>query len=105
MEFFDKLPEWLKWTGGVLGSLAAAGLYLRQYLSKAKVDRTANEVNAQTIERLFAQWVAERERADKLMREREAMARKIGELTGKVDALRMQVESLTMLVQTLKGQA
>ncbi len=103
MEFFDNLPEWAKWVGSILGGIAAAGLYLRQYLSKAKVDRTVNEVNAQTIERLFAQWVAERERADKLMREREAMARKIGELTGKVDALRMQIESLTIACANVEG--
>jgi hypothetical protein len=104
-EFIKNFPTVMKYIGSGAGYLAAGVLFLRQWLSQAKVDRTANDSNAATINRLQAQVIVERDRADSLMREREAMVRELGELKGKVEVLSEQVETLTNLVKQLKGAA
>lgn len=100
----ENFPTLMKYAGAGLGYVAAAALFLRQWLSQAKVDRTANDANAATILRLQAQLVTERDRADRLMIEREAMVKEIGELRGKVEVLSEQVETLTALVRDIRGK-
>lgn len=102
--FVENLPAVMKYTGAGLGYLVAGVLAMRAWLSQAKVDRTANDSNAATILRLQAQVVTERDRADRLMIEREAMVREIGELRGKVETLSEQVETLTALVRDIRVQ-
>ncbi len=102
-QVLSNIPSWMKYVASAAGGVGAAMLFLRQWLSQAKVDRTANDANAATIIRLQAQVVVERDRADSLMREREAMVRELGELKGKVEILSDQVETLTDLVKQLKG--
>lgn len=103
MKDLSGIPDWLKWLGGVAGTVGAAALYLRQFLSKAKLERTADEADVHTILRLQAQLVVERDRADALMRDRESMVKEIGELKGEVRALRDQVAALLALVEDLRG--
>lgn len=98
------VPAWAKYLGTAVGSIAASALLLRQWLSGANVDRAANDANVQTIVRLQAQVVTERDRADRLMVEREAMVREIGELRGKVEVLSEQVETLTAMVRDMQGK-
>lgn len=98
-EFLGNVPAWLKYLGTAVGSAGIAGLSLRQWLSQASVDRAANDANVATINRLQAQVITERDRADALMRDREALVREVGELRGEVTALREQVETLTTLVK------
>jgi predicted nuclease with TOPRIM domain len=93
------IPAWAKYVGGSTGFVAAGVLWLRQWLSSAKVDRTIDTEAVQTIQRLQAQVESERKRADDLMHEREAMATEIGSLRGEVAALRNQVEMLVKLIQ------
>ncbi|HHA2674740.1 TPA: hypothetical protein ACOECQ_000807 [Stenotrophomonas maltophilia] len=95
------VPAWMKYVGGASGFLIAASLWLRQWLSSAKVDRTADEATTNTINTLQEQLAAERTRADGLMHEREAMATEIGQLRGEVNALRTQVEAQTQQIRTL----
>ncbi|WP_323162847.1 hypothetical protein [Stenotrophomonas maltophilia] len=95
------VPAWLKYLGGASGFVAAAALFLRQWLSSAKVDRTADEATTNTINTLQSQLTAERTRADGLMHEREAMATEIGQLRGEVAGLRSQVEAQTKQIATL----
>ena len=102
-EIVKGLPTGLKWVGGALGAIITAALFLRQYLSSAKVDRTANEANVATITRLQDELQHERERADSLMREREAMAKEIGELRGEVKGLREQIERLRDMITAQRG--
>jgi hypothetical protein len=102
-DLLDHVPTWAKYIVTAIAGSGASLLFLRQWLSQANVDRTANDSNAQTIIRLQAQVVTERDRADRLMVEREAMVKEIGELRGKVEVLSEQVERLTELVQGLKG--
>ncbi len=97
------LPDWLNYVGGAAGFIAAAGLWIRQWLSSAKLDRAADDANERTLARLQAQLMAERDRADTLMREREAMATEIGSLRGEVHALRSQVESLMTMIREMRG--
>lgn len=101
------LPDWAKYLGGASGFLIAASLWLRQWLSSAKVDRTADEATTNTINTLQEQLAAERIRADELMHEREAMATEIGQLRGEVAGLRSQVEAQTkqiaVLLQLVQG--
>lgn len=99
------IPEWLKWTGPAGAAIAAGALFLRQYLSGAKVDRAADDANVATIRRLQDELAKERERADSLMRDREAMIQEIGQLRGEVQALRSQVETLTRLIRAREGEA
>jgi len=102
--FLNSVPAWIKYLAAFAGGSGAALLYLRQWLSQAKVDRTANEANVETIQRLMGQLEAERRRADAYMREREEMVREIGALKGKVEILTEQVETLTALVKELRGR-
>jgi hypothetical protein len=110
---FKNAPAWLVGLGLGGASLVGGAIWLRQFLSSAKVDRSANDANVATIERLTAEVEeankradAERDRADQLMHEREDMIRKIGELEGKVDALSAQVAQLSDLIVSMKrGQA
>lgn len=102
-DFLGNVPAWAKYLGTAVGSIAASALLLRQWLSGANVDRTANDANAQTIVRLQAQVVTERDRADRLMVERESMVKQIGELSGKVEVLSSQVDQLTELVKGITG--
>ncbi|KAG0953887.1 hypothetical protein G6F31_013321 [Rhizopus arrhizus] len=74
------VPDWAKYLGGTSGVLIAVSLWLRQWLSSAKVDRTADEATSNTLRTLQEQLAAERTRADGLMHEREAMAQEIGQL-------------------------
>jgi len=100
------MPSWLSWGGGAIAAIGAGAIYLRQYLSSAQVDRTANEANVATILRLQDELKAERERADALMKDREGMVARIAELGAEVKALRDQVETLTnMLSGHSKGAA
>lgn len=101
-------PAWLVGLGMGGTAIVAGAVFLRQFLSSAKVDRSANEANVQTIERLTSEVEGERkradqerDRADQLMHEREDMIREIGELKGKVDALTSQVAHLSDLVASL----
>lgn len=96
-------PEWLKWMGSAGAAIAAGALFLRQYLSGAKVDRAADDANVATILRLQAELKSERERADKLMADREQMIGELGQLRGEVAALRGQVENLTKLIRQQNG--
>lgn len=98
-DFLAGIPAWAKYTGGATGFVAAGVLWLRQWLSSAKVDRTIDAEAVQTIQRLQAQVESERQRADALMHEREAMATEIGQLRGEVASLRQQVETLVALIQ------
>lgn len=102
-DFVAAIPTWLKYLASAGGGMGAALLFLRQWLSQAKVDRTANDANVATILRLQAERDAERERADAMMREREAMVAELGELRGKVETLSEQVETLTALVRDIRG--
>lgn len=97
MEGLNGVPDWVKWIGGAGGALATGWLYLRQYLSRANVDRTADDANAATILRLQSELKGERERADALMRDRDAMVAELGQLRGEVQGLRDQVTLLTTL--------
>lgn len=96
-------PEWLKWMGPTGAAIAAGALFLRQYLSGAKVDRAADDANVATILRLQAELKSERDRADKLMADREQMIGELGQLRGEVAALRNQVETLTKLIRQQNG--
>lgn len=96
-------PEWLKWMGPTGAAILGLGLYLRQYLSGAKVDRAADDANVATILRLQDELRQERERADKLMIDREQMITELGQLRGEVAALRSQVEILTKLIRQQNG--
>lgn len=102
-EIVKNLPSGLKWAGAALGAIVAGALFLRQYLSGAKVDRTANESNVATILRLQDELRQERDRADSLMREREAMAQEIGSLRAEVQGLREQIEMLRDIVTGQRG--
>lgn len=93
------IPAWAKYTGGATGFVAAGVLWLRQWLSSAKVDRTIDAEAVQTIQRLQSAVETERKRADDLMHEREAMATEIGQLRGEVKSLREQVEMLVAMIQ------
>lgn len=97
------LPDWLKFAGGASGFIAAGALWIRQWLSSAKLDRAADDANERTLARLQEQLLAERDRADTLMREREAMATEIGSLRGEVHALRAQVDSLMAMIREMRG--
>jgi hypothetical protein len=106
---FAKVPSWLIGLGTGGAAIVGAAVFLRQFLSSAKVDRAADAANVATIERLTAEVEnerkradSERDRADQLMHEREDMIREIGELKGKVDTLTAQVAQLTDLVVSLK---
>lgn len=103
-DLIGNIPTWMKYVASAAGGVGAALLFLRQWLSQAKVDRTANEANVETIVRLQAQVVVERDRADALMREREEMARKIGSLEGEVKGLRDQVDALSKQTQQQSKQ-
>jgi HAMP domain-containing protein len=98
-DFLAGIPAWAKYAGGSTGFVAAGVLWLRQWLSSAKVDRTIDTEAVTTINRLREQVEVERKRADDLMHEREAMATEIGQLRGEVQALRSQVEMLVALIQ------
>lgn len=100
-DFLAGLPDWVKLLGGGFGFVIAASLGLRQWLSSAKVDRTADEATTNTINTLQEQLAAERTRADDLMHEREAMATEIGQLRGEVAGLRSQVEAQTKQIAML----
>ena len=102
-EFLGGVPAWAKYIGTALGSGSIAFLALRQWLSKASLNRTVDEATEATIKRLQDMYTAERDRADALMRDRETMATKIGELEGKVDGLTRQVEMLTQYIRDLRG--
>lgn len=100
-DLLANLPAWVKHVGAASGFIAAAAIWLRQYLSAAKVDRTVDEATTKTIERLESQLTAERARADELMHEREAMATEIGQLRGEVVGLRTQVDTLHKQIELL----
>jgi len=102
-DLLDHVPTWAKYIVTAVGGGGASLLFLRQWLSQSNVDRTANDANAQTIIRLQAQVVTERDRADRLMVERESMVKQIGELSGKVEVLSSQVDQLTELVRGITG--
>jgi len=104
-DVISNLPGAVKFGGIAGGYIAAAILFLRQWLSQAKVDRTANEANTATIERLQAERDAERARADAFMREREEMVAELGELRAKVDMLSQQVEDLKSLIREYRDAA
>ena len=104
-DVFSKLPDAVKYGGVAGGYIAAAILFLRQWLSQAKVDRTATEANVATITRLQAERDSERERADQLMHEREAMVAELGELRAKVEMLSTQVEDLKTLIREYRDAA
>lgn len=97
---FENIPDWASWLGTGAAAFTAGFLFLRQYLSSAKVDRAADDANVATILRLQSELQKERERADKLMADREQMIGELCQLRGEVEALRNQVEMLTRLIQT-----
>lgn len=96
------LPAGLKWLGGVGAALVAGFLFLRSYLSNARVERTVDEASVRTIERLQTMLEAERARADTLMREREQLIGNIGELRSQIAVLNLNVEHLTGEVVRLR---
>jgi len=98
-DFLSSIPGWAKLAGGSVVGIGGGLLWLRQWLSSAKVDRSIDTEAVQTIQRLQAQVADERKRADDLMHEREAMATEIGQLRGEVTALRGQVEMLVAMIQ------
>lgn len=100
-ELLSNVPDWAKYLGGTSGVLVAASLWLRQWLSSAKVERTADEATGNTLRALQEQLSAERLRADGLMHEREAMAQEIGQLRGEVSALRAQIAQQSVQIDAL----
>ena len=93
------LPSWLKYGGTALGGISATALAMWQWLSKAKVDRTADAATVSIIDTLQEQLATERKRSDELMRERDEMSSEIAQLRAEVVALRAQVLTLSELVR------
>lgn len=103
MDELAGIPGWLKWVSMGGAGIAAGALFLWQYLSNAKVDRSVDGATVELIKNLQTQLVNEQGRADSLMREREAMATEIGQLRGEVHGLREQVRLLTEAVDRMRG--
>lgn len=100
-DLINDLPAWIKYMAGASGFMAAALLWLRQWLSSAKVDRTADAANAATIERLQVMLNAANTRADEITRQRDQLVGEIGELRGEVTALRAEVAAQHKQIEVL----
>ncbi|HKY46132.1 MAG TPA: hypothetical protein VJM50_23780 [Pyrinomonadaceae bacterium] len=98
----DLPPSWPAWVGSIIVGLGFAIFHIRQWLSGANVDRAADSANAATIERLQVAYLNERDRADTLMREREALITNIGKLEAQVLLLTDQVKHLTNEVRRIQ---
>lgn len=111
MEILDKLPEWIKWLGALLGTFAGGFLFLRQYLSGAAAERASNDSQIAGIavwqklaEAAQLQAAQERERADQFAKERNEAIMLVGKLHGQLEQLNQQVESLRGEVKLLTEQ-
>jgi len=95
-------PAWLKYLGTAVGSAGIAGLTLRQWLSKASVERASDDAEINVIKTLQAERDAALKRADEAQAQLLAAVQEMGSLRAEIAGLRMQVESLTEQVHNLK---
>lgn len=109
---------WWTVVGGALGTITAAGLYLRQYLSGAAVQRAsdAGQIAALGIYDKLLNDAVKRAgdaetRADMFAKERNEALQNMGRMEGQLDAVRRQLDEalkriteLTTLVTQLREQ-
>lgn len=111
MEFLDQLPDWVKWIGGIGGTLAGASLFLRQYLSAAATVRASDSAQIEAldvyktmVDGLREALVIANKRSDDFARERNEAISLAGELKGQIAAMTAQVDGLRREVGQLRDE-
>ncbi len=101
------------WTviGGTLGTIAAAGLYLRQYLSGAAAQRasdtgqiTALGVYQQLLQDAIKRAAEAETRADGFAKERNEALQNLGRMEGRLAAVQQQLEEALARISELTTQ-
>ena len=111
MEFLDQLPDWVKWLGGIGGTIAGASLFLRQYLSAAATVRASDsaqivalDVYKAMVEGLRNALETANQRSDQFAKERNEAIALAGELKGQIAEMTKQLAGLQHEVGKLREE-
>ena len=112
MAELNQLPGgWWTVIGGTLGTIAAAGLYLRQYLSGAAAQRASDDGQITALgvyQQLLADAIkraGEAEiRADGFAKERNEALQNLGRMEGRLAAVQQQLDEALTRIAELTSQ-
>lgn len=111
MESLANLPEPLKWAAGILGTLAAGMIFMRQYLSGAEAQRASDagqiaalDVYKEMVSGLRDQVATANQRADQFAKERNEAIEQIGQLKGQMAEMSRQIKEQSEELTHLRGE-
>ncbi len=111
MEFLNELPLWLKWLGGIAGTIAGGALFLRQYLSGAAAERASDtgqiaalDVYKSMVGELRTALAEANTRADQFAKERNEAIEIVGTLKGQLSEMTRQLELQGRELNELRAQ-